>query len=52
LTKISSIDNNNNNNNNNNDYDDDGNNNIGAICDSLFIHIISFAQRCNETQAT
>ena len=28
------------------------NNNIDAICDILFIHIVSFAQWCKETKAT
>ena len=28
------------------------NNNVGATFDNLFIHIISFAQWCNETNVT
>jgi hypothetical protein len=29
-------------------HNNNKNNNIGAICDNLFIHIISFAQWCNK----
>jgi hypothetical protein len=34
------------------DDDDNNNNNVGATFDSLFIHVTTFAQWCNETQAT
>ena len=34
------------------DDDDNNSNNVGATCNNLFIHIISFAQWCKETKAT
>ena len=46
LTQLPGTDDGNNNNNTTN------NNNIDAICDILFIHIVSFAQWCKETKAT